>query len=226
MTTIQFSLRKLSMLADLPDPVLQQLSKKFKYIKFQKDQYVIRKGDPSNSMIFLIEGELQVMDVNENGQNIWLATVFPGASAGEIGLITGESRTASLVTVRDSIVAVLPKKDALELIVGHPSVASRVMQHLAKIIKNNNIQLALINLPSAQERIEAILSQRIVRYSSGDIVIENLPPQESIATMANTSRETVSRIINKLIKEGVLEKDQNRKRYFVKKPEKLKDLTK
>lgn len=100
------------------------------------------------------------------------------------------------------------------------------MQHMAKIIKKNNTQLALMNLPTAQERVEAILSQRINRYSNGSIVIENLPSQESIATMANTSRETVSRIINKLVKNGILEKEKDRKRYFVKQPDKLKDLTK
>jgi DNA-binding IclR family transcriptional regulator len=44
--------------------------------------------------------------------------------------------------------------------------------------------------------------------------------------MANTSRETVSRIIGSFVKEGILEKDPDRKSYFVKKSEELKDLTK
>jgi CRP-like cAMP-binding protein len=176
-------------------------------------------------MIFLIKGELQVMDVNENGQNVWLASVYPGASTGELGLITEENRSASLIAIQDSIIAILPKKDALDLITTHASVARRVMQHLAKIIKDNNTQLALTALPTAQERIEAILYQRITRHPNNTQTIENLPPQESIATMANTSRETVSRTINKLIKNGVLEKDKNRKCYLIRKPNELRGLT-
>lgn len=213
------------MLTDLSDIELQKVSKKFKYIQFKKGQYVIRKGDPSNSMIFLLQGELQVIDSNEHGQNIWLANVYPGASAGEIGLITGEKRNSSLVATQDSIIASLPKQDALELILNHASVAWRVMQHLAKIIKNNNLQLTLMNLPSARERIEALLKQKMTKYSNGTLIIEGLPSQESLATMVNTSRETVSRIINQLIKEGILERDKTRKRYYVLKPDFLRDGT-
>jgi len=83
-----------------------------------------------------------------------------------------------------------------------------------------------MNLPTARERVQSILAQRITRFSNGQSVIQNLPSHESIATMANTSRETVSRIIGSFVKEGILEKDPDRKSYFVKKSEELKDLTK
>lgn len=224
--TLDISLKHIPLLKDLPDEMLVNLNKRIKYIRFQKNQFVIRKGDASESLIFVMQGELNVVDVNENGQYFWLANIPAGMSSGELGLISGEKRSSSIVASQESIVGFLSKKDALELILKNPSISWKIMQHMAKIIKKNNTQLALMNLPTAQERVEAILSQRINRYSNGSIVIENLPSQESIATMANTSRETVSRIINKLVKNGILEKEKDRKRYFVKQPDKLKDLTK
>ena len=224
--TLDISLKHIPLLKDLPDEMLVNLNKRVKYVRFQKNQFVIRKGDASESLIFVMQGELNVVDVNENGQYFWLANIPAGMSSGELGLISGEKRSSSIVASRESIVGFLGKKDALELILKNPSISWKIMQHMVKIIKNNNTQLALMNLPTAQERVEALLSQRINRYSNGSIVIENLPSQESLATMANTSRETVSRIINKLVKDGVLEKEKGRKRYFVKQPDKLKDLTK
>lgn len=224
--TLDISLKHIPLLKDLPDEILVNLNKRVKYIRFQKNQFVIRKGDDSESLIFVMQGELSVVDVNENGQHFWLASIPAGMSSGELGLISGEKRSSSIVASRESIVGFLSKKEALELILKNPSISWKIMQHMVKVIKNNNTQLALMNLPTAQERVEAILSQRINRYSNGSTVIENLPSQEAIATMANTSRETVSRIINKLIKNGILEKDKGYKRYFVKQPDKLKDLTK
>ncbi|WP_130536271.1 Crp/Fnr family transcriptional regulator [Thiomicrorhabdus indica] len=224
--TLDISLKHIPLLKDLPDEMLVNLNKRIKYVRFQKNQFVIRKGEASESLIFVMQGELNVIDVNENGQYFWLANIPAGMSSGELGLISGEKRSTSIVASRESIVGFLNKKDALELILKNPSISWKIMQHMAKIIKKNNTQLALMNLSTAQERVEAILSQRINRYSNGSIVIEDLPSQESIATMANTSRETVSRIINKLVKDGVLEKEKGRKRYFVKQPDKLKDLTK
>ena len=223
---LDISLKQIPLLKTLSDEVLNNLNKRIKYVRFKKGQFVIRKGDPSESMIFVMQGELHVVDVNENGQYFWLASIPAGMSSGELGLITGEKRSSSIVTSCESIVGFLNKQEALELILKNPSVSWNIMQHMAKIIKNNNTQLALMNLPSAQERLEAILAQRIVRYSNGSQVIENLPSQETLATMANTSRETVSRTLSKLVKSGVLEKDKGRKRYFVKKPSELRDLTK
>lgn len=218
-----YSLKEIPLLEGLSSETLADLDKKIKYTKFSKGELVLLKGESSDSMIFVMSGELHVVDENENGQSIWLANIPAGVNSGELGLITGEKRTASLMASRHSVVGFLKKSDALSLILNNPQVAWRVMQRMADIIKNNNTQLHVMNLPSAQDRIESVLAQRTVRYKNGLVVIENLPSQQSLATMTNTSRETVSRVISKLVKDGVLEKDY--KRLIVRLPERLKDLT-
>ena len=223
---IDISLKQIPLLKDLPDKTLASLNKSIKYVRFPKNHSVIRKGDPSDSLIFVMQGELNVVDVNENGQYFWLANIPAGMSSGELGLISGEKRSTTIVASTESIIGFLGKKEALELILNTPSISWKIMQQMAKVIKNNNTQLALMNLPTARERVQSILAQRITRFSNGQSVIQNLPSHESIATMANTSRETVSRIIGSFVKEGILEKDPDRKSYFVKKSEELKDLTK
>lgn len=218
-----YLLKDIPLLEGLSEQTLESLNKKIKYTKFKKGEFVLLKGDESDSMIFVMSGELHAVDENENGQSIWLASIPAGVNSGELGLITGEKRSASLLAHRDSLIGFLYKKEALSLILNNPDVAWKVMQRMAKMIKSNNTHLTLMNLPSAQERIESLLAQRAAHYANGLIVVEDLPSQQAIATMTNTSRETVSRTISKLIKQGVLEKDY--KRLIVREPEKLQDLT-
>ncbi|MGE4503357.1 MAG: Crp/Fnr family transcriptional regulator [Thiomicrospira sp.] len=217
------SLGNITLLKSLNSDILNSVQTQIKYSRFKKNEFVIRKGDESSSLLFLIEGELSVVDINIEGQLFWLATISAGEHFGELGLITGQARNASLVATTDVLVGMLRKEDALKLILNHPSIAWKIMHRMAEIIEQNNSNISLINLPTAQERIEALLSKHTVKYANGMNVVENLPSQQTLASMTNTSRETVSRVISKLIKQGVLEKDI--KRLIIRKPEKLRDLT-
>ncbi len=217
------NLGNITLLKSLNSDILNSVQTQIKYSRFKKNEFVIRKGDESSSLLFLIEGELSVVDINIEGQLFWLATISAGEHFGELGLITGQARNASLVATTDVLVGMLRKEDALKLILNHPSIAWKIMHRMAEIIEQNNSNISLINLPTAQERIEALLSKHTVKYANGMNVVENLPSQQTLASMTNTSRETVSRVISKLIKQGVLEKDI--KRLIIRKPEKLRDLT-
>jgi CRP-like cAMP-binding protein len=137
---------------------------------------------------------------------------------GCIGL-ADESRSADAVATCPSLVAQLPKQEALKLLTEYPVVAKRMMEHLASLIKQQNQHLYMLNQPSAVDRIKALLLIKAKRYASGLMVVESLPSQSQLAKMANTSRETVSRTLSKLIREGVIEKDY--KRLIIRQPNAL-----
>ncbi|KUJ72471.1 hypothetical protein AVO41_01270 [Thiomicrospira sp. WB1] len=170
-----------------------------------------------------MQGEVDVIDETQAGQDIWLATLKAGMTSGEMGLITGSARAAHLVAKTDAHVGFLYRKEAVDLILNQPTIAWRVMQQMANMIHHNNRRLAVLSLPDARERVEAVLLQMASRYANGMTVIENLPSQSIVAHLANTSRETVSRIINQLVKEKVIEKD--RRRLIIRRPECLEDLS-
>lgn len=217
------TLKTIKLLQPLEESQLQKLHTQLKYARPKKGELIIQKGTPSDSLLFLFEGELDIVDISEDGKLFWLAAITPGMHSGELGIITGQPRTANVIANTDSHIGFLKKEDALNLILNYAAVTWQIMQRMANIIERNNTILAIMKLSSAQERIEAYLSQRIKRYANNTLVIENLPSQQTLASITNTSRETVSRVISKLIKQGILEKDL--KRLIVRKPEQLKDLT-
>ncbi len=175
-----------------------------------KREPVLFKGSAGDHLLFLIEGRLQVLDVTESGREIGLNLLVAGDYFGELSIIDGEPRSASVVAMERSVVALLPKAQAWELFRQNPLVAERVLLGLARKLRNASVYQTILCLPNASQRVFALL-QRLCKIAPGGLVVIDHPPkQQSLAIMANTSRETVSRATKILTDGHIIEKDNQR----------------
>jgi CRP/FNR family cyclic AMP-dependent transcriptional regulator len=94
---------------------------------------------------------------------------------------------------------------AKNLLVTQPLIAQRVLHLLAQSVRHSIKERAMLSLPNAFHRIFVQLNL-LVNNSSSQRQIHHVPRQQDIAAMVNTSRETVSRALQLLIKNGVLTK--------------------
>jgi CRP-like cAMP-binding protein len=186
---------------------------------YQSHDMVLRKGDTADHLCFLLTGRLQVVDVTEDGREIGIHFISPGAYFGELSVIDGEPRSASIVSVQQSEVAFLPTAQAKALIFNRPLIAERFLTHFAQIVRSASRQRTLLSIPNAFQRVFAQL-QQFVRDTNEGQVIEGLPKQHEIAIMVNTSRETVSRALHTLMKLNIVEKKGTV--FIVNRPDQLK----
>ena len=99
------------------------------------------KGDTSDSMFILLMGKLVVkMD-----DNTVVSTINPISSIGEMGVFTGEPRTAKVEAVEKSSLLVLRKKDIDTLIIRDAkfgvTLMRKVIEVLSNRIKEDNIRM-------------------------------------------------------------------------------------
>lgn len=171
---------------------------------YQPQDVVIRKGNTAGNMGFLLSGTLQVVDLSADGRETGIHIIQRGTYFGELSVIDGLPRSASVVAIQAADVAFLAQAQARTLIFNRPLVAERMLLHLAKALRASSHQRTLLSIPNAFQRVFAQL-QLLVRETPQGTVIE-LPKQQEVAIMVNTSRETVSRALHTLIKLNVLEK--------------------
>lgn len=190
--------------------------------QFERRDVVCRKDDPADGLYLLFSGQLQVMDVAENGHEIGLNLIKPGAFFGELSVIDSRARSAHIMALEFSTVGVVPQAAARALFCQMPATAEAMMMHLAAMVRSLTDFRVLLALPSAFHRVYALLNQMKRKMPGGLIVIQQLPKQHEIAIMLNTSRETVSRAITSLAAEGVVEKDF--RRLIVRRPDRLGEL--
>ena len=136
-------------------------------------------------------------------------------------IIDGQPRSASVIASEASLVAFLPRTQALDLIYNTPLVAERMLKRMASKIRDASNYRAILGIPNAFQRVFALLNQFARVAPGGLVVIDKMPSQQEIAIMVNTSRETVSRAIHSLIQKGVVEKDM--RRLIVRLPDALRD---
>jgi len=219
---LQIHLRKIPLLANLSDEDMQRVKSDLRVRQYAKRDIVLQKGAPGDSLLFLLTGSLQVIDVTEDGRAIGLRLLQPGDFFGEIAVINGSLRSASVVALTPVLVALLPRATALYLFSHSPSVANHMLRFLADKVQRDSEFRALLSIHNTSRRIYTFLDL-LKEKKEGDLhVVENLPTHQDIANMINTSRETVTRALLALSQQGIIEKSTHR--IIIVKPDALQKL--
>lgn len=207
---IQIHLRKIPLLANLTDEEVLRIKGDFRFKQYNKRDVVLQKGGSGDGLLFLLSGQLQVIDVTEDGRAIGLRMLVPGDFFGEIAVINGSTRSASVVAMSEVLVGFLPAPAALHLFSHSPSVANQMLRHLAQKIQRDSEFRSLLSINNATRRIYTFLILLRQKNPDNPNVVENLPTHQDIANMINTSRETVTRALLALTQQGIVQKEANR----------------
>jgi len=220
----QIHLRKIPLLADLTDEELVPIKQEMRFRHYAKREVVLQKGGHGDGLLFLLTGQMQVIDITEDGRAIGLRMLAPGDFFGEIALINNSTRSASVVAMTAVVVAFLPASTAMHLFSHSPSVANQMLRHLAQKIQRDSEFRALLSINNASRRIYTYLAMQNRQQPApgGPEVVENLPTHQDIANMINTSRETVTRALAVLVQQGIVLKEGNR--LIIMRPEALQQL--
>jgi len=207
---LHIHLRKIPLLSNLSDEELAHVKADLRIRQYAKREIVLQKGASGDSLLFLLTGQLQVIDITEDGRAIGLRMLSPGDFFGEIAVINGSMRSASVLALTPVLVALLPRATALHLFSHSPSVANHMLRFLAAKVQRDSEFRALLSIHNTARRIYTFLDLLKEKKEDGLHVVENLPTHQDIANMINTSRETVTRTLLALSQQGIVEKGTHR----------------
>jgi small-conductance mechanosensitive channel/CRP-like cAMP-binding protein len=131
------ALRGVDIFDDLDDAERDRLAKKLEYAPFTRNEQMTRQGAADDCLYIIVEGEAAVQ-VASGDEEREVARLGAGTFFGEMSLITGERRSASVIA-RDDVVTYRLGKDAFqELLHRHPEFAERI----ADVLANRRVELA------------------------------------------------------------------------------------
>ncbi|HLH21181.1 MAG TPA: serine/threonine-protein kinase [Chloroflexota bacterium] len=131
-----------SVLAGLPAGVLRLLAGRLAEQRHAPGDVVLRQGEPGDAMHLVVRGRFAVERQRPDGRPQRLATVGPGDLFGELALIDGAPRSATVRALTAGTTRVLARADLLAVLREHPDVALAVMARLARMIRRLDQQLA------------------------------------------------------------------------------------
>ncbi len=180
---------------------------------FNRDETVVLEGDDSVQALYLIAtGSVQVYMTGIDGRETILSFLERGDFFGEMSLIDGEPRSASVRTVTDATLLVIHRESFLSLIRKSPEIAMALMSELCKRLRKANKQIGSLSTMSVSGRVAGtllnLMQERGVRIHTDNgnmvTVIHNRPTQQQLADMSGTTRETVSRICSLLVRTNAI----------------------
>jgi len=219
---VQINLRNIPLFANLTDDEMGKVKANLRVKRFVRHETIIQKGSVGDSLLFLLSGKLQVVDVTEDGRIIGLRMLSEGDFFGEIAVIQSSVRSASVVALGEALVAFLPSEITLHLFSHSPAVAQHMLRRLAAKIQQDSQFRTLLSIHNTSKRIYTFLELMKEKKTGNLEVVENLPTHQDIASMINTSRETVTRTLLILAQQGIIQKDL--RRLIIRKPEELQKL--
>lgn len=201
------ALQTFGLLKGLPPEVLAAAGERMHEATFARRAVVMKKGEPSHALGFLIEGRLQAVDFTLDGREVGLYFVEPGDYFGELSIVDGEPNAEFIISVARSRAAFLPREVARRLMFESPTVAERVTTRLARRLRSTASQRRLLGMASPFQRLCA---QLLILVEPGDgtqPVVLVPPTHQEIAIMIDASRETVTRAFQTLQTQRILRRD-------------------
>jgi branched-chain amino acid transport system substrate-binding protein len=108
------------------------LSERIGRHRFQAHETIVKQGDRGNSLFIIVEGVVSVQVRTEEGKNKEVARLGAGNFFGEMALLTGEDRTATVVALVDTSLFELTKHDIKPLIEEQPEVSEMISKVLTQ----------------------------------------------------------------------------------------------
>lgn len=173
-----------------------------------QNELVIDIDDTSTDVLFVVSGLVRVIHRAENGKQVILGELGPGAVFGEMAAIDGVPRSASVTTLEPTRLATMPASAFMDILVSEPDVCRDVLAMLTRRIRTLNRQLSEHAYLTAVERLYAELLRlsHIRTGHAGQRAISPPPTQQELAERIGSRREVVSRALSALEKDKLVEK--------------------
>lgn len=206
MDTISF-LRTIPIFADLDENTLQIINKSGSVKSYEKNVIILSEQEAGYSLFFIIEGKVKVLRSDEH-KEIIISILGEGDFFGEMSILDGLGRSATIMSIEKSKLFILNRNDFLNILYSNPAVSINLLKELSIRLRNATNKIKTLSLKDAEGKIAMVLLQiadDVGKIRKGVVEIENLPNQQELANMAGTSRETISRTLHSFAKKGLIE---------------------
>ena len=169
---------------------------------YPKNSVILFEDDPGDALYVVATGQVKVVLIGEDGREVILSVMGPGEFFGEMSLLDDEPRSAHVIAMEDSTLAVLRREDFEGLLTQTPQIALALLRELSRRLRRADEKVGSLVLLDVQGRVARLLLD-MAGEEGGERITRRLT-HHTIAQMIGSSRETVSRTMRDLTDKGLI----------------------
>jgi CRP-like cAMP-binding protein len=205
------SLARCALFAGLSPAILDALEGASRIRQFRKGQVLCSEGDPGDSLIVLEAGQAKVCRFTMDGQEIVLSLVDAPAAFGELALIDGAPRSATIVATTAVTVRLIERTAFIDLVAREPELARGLLQTLAAMVRATNERLVDLQTLDVPGRVAKWLFAHAVQQPpvAGSVVTFTMS-QGDLAAEIGATRVSVNRALRTFERQGTIKLERDR----------------
>lgn len=190
-------LRNVPYFSEVPVGDLEKLATSAVKKSYPKNAVVINEGDEAGALFIILSGKVQTFLSNESGRTVTLSTQESGSFFGELSLLDGEPRSASVMTLEPTACLLFPRYAFQSWLQEHPNAAASIIQSLTRRIRTLTESIRGFALSDVYGRLVKALNGMAVSQGQ-EWTIQPKPSHQDLANLVGCSREMISRIMKDL----------------------------
>lgn len=203
-------LKNIPIFSDLEENSLNQILELGSLKLYSKDEIILNEDDAGTALFVIVSGKVKISRSSKDGKEVILTIMNESDFFGEMAILDGFSRSATVTALEESKLFIIQRNDFLNLLKNHTEVSIALLQELTQRLRAAGMKIKALSLKDAEGKVASVilqLAEEIGKIKSGVVEIEKLPYQHELANMAGTSRETISRTLHSFAKKGLVELD-------------------
>jgi CRP-like cAMP-binding protein len=192
-------IKNIPLFKQLKDSQLRELAARCKSARFKKGDVIFYKTDLSTDLYIVNSGKLKAVLSDEEGDEMVIAQFAKGDFFGELSLLDGKGRSATIVADKDTELSILQKDVFLDVLYKNPRMSVELMATLVERLRKADEMIESLAFLEVSERLINALLENAVEGTgvSGFIKAGKLTHKE-LAARIGSSREAVSKCLKVL----------------------------
>ena len=203
-------IRRIPLFTELSSEAADQAAEQIAMRVHPANQVILLENDWGNSVYFILEGWVKIRTYNLDGKEVTLNILGRGEVFGEMAPLEEIPRSTDVITLVSTVIGTMPAQHFVKLLNAEPLAGLHLARLMARRLRQVNRRLRLRESDS-QSRVADVLlflADGQGKAAGQGMEIPNLPHRE-LSSLSGLARETVTRVLSKLEKNGLIERDRD-----------------
>ncbi|MBM3227027.1 MAG: Crp/Fnr family transcriptional regulator [Candidatus Tectomicrobia bacterium] len=207
MLTYNDFLKKVPLFSELDEEELHQLATVMREQHYKKHTTIVHVDDPGSALYILKSGLVKITIEDQHGYEMILRILYPTDFFGEMSLLDGMPRSATVTTQEVSEVLTIAREHFLHIVEKSPKLLLKMTAVLSKRLRKANElihSLAFFDVYGKVARVLLNLAAERGRVTEQGTVIDMRLTQQELADLAGMTRETMARTLREFQQAGCI----------------------
>ncbi len=202
---------KISLFKPLSLEEQKELISKARHLDYKRGETIFYEYDIADKIIIIRYGKLKINRYSMEGKEYVLDILAEGDIYGEQNIFSGKAFETNAIALGECGLCLISLTDIQQLILKNPEIGIKILSMVGQKLSVANELVQLLSVNDAKARVAGFLLFRSNRIKGQTIELT----RDDISAYINIRRETISRKLGELCKEGAVKLEGNRKIYVL-----------